>query len=50
MLQITDISQLHTNVHNSQRAIGARPVPPIEPHDIWLLNPYMVTDRAAFGS
>ena len=33
--------------YNLQRATGARPVPPIVPHDCWLLNPYMVTDRAA---
>ena len=38
------------NAHNLQRATGARPVPPVQPHDCWLLNPYIVADRAAFGS
>ena len=39
-----------TDAYNLQRTIGARPVPPVQPHYCWLLNPYMVTDRAAFGS
>ena len=43
---------IHTiaDAHNLQRATGARPVPPVQPHDCWLLNPYMVTDKTAFGS
>ena len=29
--------------------IGTRPIAPIQSHDCWLLNPYNVTDRIAFG-
>ena len=40
---------LRTHIYYLQRVVGARPVPPVQPHDIWLLNPYSVTDRAALG-
>ena len=49
LMQINTVTTKHDG-YNLQRAIGVRSVPPVQPHDIWLLNPYMVTDRAAFGS
>ena len=40
----------NSDAHNLRRTTRERPVPPVQPHDCWLLNPYMVTDRTAFGS
>ena len=41
---------IHTDPHDLQREARARPVPPVQPQDIWLVNPYMVIDKAAFES
>ena len=49
LIRINTVTTKHDS-YNLQRTTGVRPVPPVQPHDIWLLNPYMVTDRAAFGS
>ena len=49
-IHVMDTLTVNTDAHNLQSATGARPVPPVQPHDCWLLNPYSVTNRAAFGS